>query len=227
MFFSSWLRKHNEKPRTSRRATSTFRPQLEVLEGREVPSTLTVTNNLDTGKGSLRYEIAQAEKSRGRDTIVFAPSLDGQTITLTSGELYITGALTIQGPGANKLTISGHNSSRVFDVALNVNVALSGLTISNGFAVHEGGGIFNLGYLSVSGCVVSANQADYGGGIYNDNTLSVSGCVVSDNTAAFGGAGIFNAVNAPELTVVNSYFSHNTSGNIYGPYTDGGGNSFN
>jgi hypothetical protein len=226
MFFSSWMRKPNAKPRTSRRATASFRPQLEVLEGRDVPSTLTVTNNLDTGKGSLRYEIAQAEKSSGRDTIVFAPSLDGQTITLTSGELYITGALTIQGPGANKLTISGHNSSRVFDVALNVNVALSGLTISNGFAVHEGGGIFNLGYLSVSGCVVSANQADYGGGIYNGNTLSVSGCVVSDNTAAFGGGGIFNAVNAPELTVVNSYFSHNTSGNIYGPFTDDGGNTF-
>src|SRR5262249_23674507 len=141
-----------------------FRPTLEALEDRCVPSTLTVTNNLDSGKGSLRYEIARAEKSAaGKDTIVFAPSLDAQTITLTSGELYITTALTIQGPGASKLTISGDNSSRVFDVALNVNVALSGLTISNGFAVHDGGGIYNLGYLSVSRCVISANQADYGG----------------------------------------------------------------
>jgi hypothetical protein len=41
MFFSSWLRKPNAKPRTVRRATSTFLPQLEVREGRDVPSTLT------------------------------------------------------------------------------------------------------------------------------------------------------------------------------------------
>ncbi|HMF20135.1 MAG TPA: hypothetical protein VKE98_23205 [Gemmataceae bacterium] len=205
-----------------------FRPTLEALEDRCVPSTLTVTNNLDSGKGSLRYEIARAEKSAaGKDTIVFAPSLDGQTITLTSGELYITTALTIQGPGASKLTISGDNSSRVFDVALNVNVALSGLTISNGFAVHDGGGIYNLGYLSVSRCVISANQADYGGGIYNNNTLSVSGCVVSNNLANFAGGGIYNGVNAPELIVSNSLFTNNHADNIYGPYTDEGGNIFN
>jgi hypothetical protein len=220
----SWLRSGKRQGSAPKRPA--FRPRLEALEDRCVPSALTVTNNLDSGKGSLRYQIAQAEKSNGKDTIVFAPSLDGQTITLTSGELYITNALTIQGPGANKLTISGNHSSRVFDVALNVKVALSGLTISNGNAVHDGGGIYNLGFLSVSGCVVSANQAEYGGGIYNGNTMSVSSCVVSNNTASFGGGGIYNGVNAPELTVLDSIFSGNSPDNIFGPYTDGGGNTF-
>src|SRR5262249_60961658 len=65
-------------PRTARR----FRPQLEVLEGRDVPSTLTVTNNLDftiygEPPGSLRYEI---EMAAPRDTIVFDPSPNGTTI---------------------------------------------------------------------------------------------------------------------------------------------------
>ena len=58
MFFSSWLRKQNAKPRTNGRATSAFRPQLEVLEGRDVPSTLTVANSLDDGSaGSLRRNL--------------------------------------------------------------------------------------------------------------------------------------------------------------------------
>jgi hypothetical protein len=93
-----------------------FVPQLETLEDRTVPSTLTVTNNLDTsvaGDGSLRGEIAAAQSG---DTIVFAPSLAGQTVTLTSGELAINKSLDIEGLGVNQLrrcpAISVTTSSR-------------------------------------------------------------------------------------------------------------------
>jgi hypothetical protein len=58
-------------------------PRLEALEDRTVPSTLIVINVLDTGAlgdGSLCGEIAAAQSG---DTINFAPSLLGQTITLT------------------------------------------------------------------------------------------------------------------------------------------------
>ena len=51
-----------------------------------------VTNTLESGKGSLRYEIAHANKNT---TIDFAPSLSGQTITLTSGELVISKNLNL------------------------------------------------------------------------------------------------------------------------------------
>jgi hypothetical protein len=99
-------------------------------------STLTVTNTLDSGKASLRYEIAHAKKN----TIIdFDPSLDGQTITLTSDELAITTGLRIQGPGAGQLTISGGKNWRVFDVIAPDPVVLSGLTISNGVAFTETG----------------------------------------------------------------------------------------
>src|SRR5439155_26805129 len=98
MSFTRWLSNPlGLSPRSVSRkktpaARPTFRPTLEALEDRWVPSTLTVLNNLDSGAGSLRAEIAAAHNS---DTIVFASRLNGQTITLTSGELYIRKNLTI------------------------------------------------------------------------------------------------------------------------------------
>jgi hypothetical protein len=80
MSFFPWLR-NRTSTRTLRRGgfqirptVRRFRPRLEVLEGRWLPSTLTVTNNLDNGPGSLRAEITAANSG---DTIVFAPALKG------------------------------------------------------------------------------------------------------------------------------------------------------
>src|SRR5262245_39851912 len=83
------------------------RPGLEGLEDRTVPSALTVTNLNDSGVGSLRYELAQAQDG---DFVVFAHRLQG-TITLTSGELQVGQNVTIQGPGAGRLTVSGNHAS--------------------------------------------------------------------------------------------------------------------
>src|SRR5215472_7882929 len=74
-----------------------FLPRLDRMEDRTLLSTVTVLNNHDSGPGSLRAAIAAASSGQ---TINFAPSLDGQTITLTSGELDITRSLDIEGPGA-------------------------------------------------------------------------------------------------------------------------------
>src|ERR1700687_2226424 len=88
MSFTHWLSNHlGLSPRHASKCgarlkrAAPFRPCLECLEDRWVPSTLTVLNNLDSGAGSLRAEIAAAHNN---DKIVFAPSLDGQTITLAS-----------------------------------------------------------------------------------------------------------------------------------------------
>ncbi len=218
-----------ERPASKRRARPAqraFRPCLEALEGRWVPSTLTVLNNLDSGAGSLRAEIAAAHSG---DTIVFAPSLDGQTVTLTSGELLIRKNLTIAGPGAGQLAVSGNNASRVFEVTKTVtSVTLSGLTIRNGVAngvglAGEGGGILNHGTLTVSGSTLSSNSAGQGGGILNDATLTVTNSTLSGNSGS-GGGGIHND---GTLTFNGSILSGNVAsfgGGIlnYGPLTVSG-----
>ncbi|MFL6235831.1 MAG: hypothetical protein ACJ76N_22060 [Thermoanaerobaculia bacterium] len=62
-------------------------------------ATFQVINLNDSGAGSLRDAIGQANAAAGADTITFQAGLTG-TITLTSGQLSIIDSVDIQGPGA-------------------------------------------------------------------------------------------------------------------------------
>jgi hypothetical protein len=172
------------KPLTTAAETDgTFTPQ----------ATDTVTTNADSGAGSLRAVIAAAAPG---DTITFSSALNGQTITLTSGEILINESLTITGPGASSLTISGNNSSRIFFINSGT-VSISGLTIASGLAqgarggnsndsggggggAGMGGGVFvNSGSLSITGVTFNSNQANGG----------IAGGLVFDGTGGGGGGG--------------------------------------
>jgi hypothetical protein len=213
MFLLTWLHQRTTGRPPTRRAparkpTPRCRLRIEVLETRDLPSALVVTNALDSGPGSLRAEIAAA---KSHDTIDFAPGLDGQTITLTSGELAIGQNLTIDGPGAGLLTVSGGNASRIFEVdGAKTNVTLTGLTLTQGAGLG-GGAIDNGGTLAVRDCTLSGNSAEGGGAIDNGGTATVQDSTLSGNSSVTSGGAIFNDVGGT-LTVTHSTLSGNSAG---------------
>src|SRR3954454_21040984 len=73
-------------------------------------ATITVTNLNDTGAGSLRQAILDANQNgAGSDDIVFASGLSGAiNVGSTDGSgLYPGTAMNIQGPGAGQITLQG------------------------------------------------------------------------------------------------------------------------
>ncbi len=232
--YRSWLPRWSQARHRTRRSAGPKPPHswlhIEGLEDRCVPST--VTNLDDAGAGSLRQAILDTPAG---GTVDLQPGLTG-TITLTTGELDITQNLTLTGPGADTITVSGNQTSRVFNIAASATVAISGLTISAGERVNDSGaGIANTGTLNLTDITLSDNSVSYnlfgqgaayveGGGIYNTGTLTLTASTLSNNHATGGthesdpmhrtvtvgeGGGIYNA---GTLTVANTTFSGNTAG---------------
>ena len=118
-----------------------------------------VTNTNDSGLGSLRQAIANADSTPGTDTVLFLPAVTG-TINLISGPLELEPTsgnpdptIAIDGPGANVLSISGNYVSRVFEVY--VVTSISGLTITQGSS-NIPGGVYNQSILTLTDCTVTA-----------------------------------------------------------------------
>jgi uncharacterized repeat protein (TIGR01451 family) len=197
-------------------------------------ATVTVTNCNDSGSGSLRGAVGSASAG---DTIAFSVSCPpGSPVVLTSGPITIAENLTISGPGASELAVSGNDASQVFVVDAGVTATISGITIENGAAnagcaagcASSGGGIDNSGSLTLTATTLTGNGANAGcivdcgasgGGIENESTgtLTLTNSTVSDNTAdadcsADCGAAGGGIENLGTLTVTDSTVSGNTSG---------------
>jgi hypothetical protein len=188
-----------------------FRPRLEALEDRCVPSTLTVTSLTDstTDAGCLRLVILRAKDG---DAIQFDPTVRG-TITLAAENPAITilRNVTIQGPGPSGLTIDANGHQFAFEVPRAANVTISGLTLTGAQNPTRGGAVdVSLdATLSVSNCQFLNNQAGVaGGGIMNE------GGVVLVRDSLFQGNSGGNLYNDGALVVSNSSFVANTSGAI-------------
>jgi hypothetical protein len=197
-----------------------------------------VTNTNDSGPGSLRQALADANDG---DTITFAVT---GTIGLTSGELLVDKSIIISGPSANTLAVSRNSTAifRIFHVSPAHTVTIQGVTISNGstfqgFAIG-GAGIWNdHSNLTVNNCVLSGNAVDHqvsGGGISNDAgdsgsaSLTINNSIIAGNnlgasgTANFGG-GIYNyGIHGATLTINNSTISGNQAFQGGGLFNDGG-----
>jgi hypothetical protein len=157
--------------------------------------TFTVSNTNNSGVGSLRQAIDDANNTAGADVIVFDGALANQTITVISPFLVITSDVTINGSGAANLTISGNgtdpnpaNRSRIFWIQ-NGTITIQNLTLADGYAK---GGDGSGGGMGAGGAIfMHEGRQDP-----NNNNNLLSGSidlrlvnVILKNNKAIGGSG--------------------------------------
>jgi predicted outer membrane repeat protein len=209
-------------------------------------ATITINSASDSSTGgdgqcSLREALINANNDiqqsadcaggSGADTINFAASLAGQTITLTSpvGEFTITSDMTINSLAAN-VSVSGNNAVRVFNIqSAAAIVVMNGFRITGGngsgsvgATIADGGAIRNTGNLTLNSMTIETNTARSGGGVYTNgagNRLTVNGGSIRSNTAANNGGGISGSESIVNLTnvTVSGNTATNNGGGIYAP----------
>ncbi|MBO9998673.1 MAG: tandem-95 repeat protein [Cyanobacteria bacterium SID2] len=177
-------------------------------------------SDLSSGDVSLREAIVYLQSG---GTIDFASNLSGGSIVLELGELLVDKDLTITGLGANNLTVSGNNLSRVFNIDdgddnTSIDANISGLTIADGFVPDtnsppdRGGGILSRENLTLSDSIVRDNTSgeEGGGGLFNNRgNLTVANSVITNNNGFILGGGIGSYLGS--LTVSNSTIASNTA----------------
>jgi hypothetical protein len=188
--------------------------------------TLQVTTLADSGPGTLRAAITQANSDRANEYVIdiAAPG----TIALESALPDLNNQIDLEGLGAGTSTVQPDPALsppvRIFTVDAGATVKIAGLRITGGDAGdnNNGGGIDNAGNLTISQSDVSYNSAGYGGGLANElgGTVTVSGSTFTGNVALFEGGGLLNFGTA---TVSDSGFTSNNSASGGGMANESGG----
>jgi hypothetical protein len=196
-------------------------------------ATITVTNLADSGPGSLRQAILDANASPLEDAINFQSGLEGPGARITlSSPLIITGSATnwlrITGPSEfllGRIEVSGNNANPVFVIQSGV-VSIISLRVLQGRAngaFPSGGAIYSSGSsLTLDSVSVTQSSAGLdGGGIFiGAGALTMSNSTVTGNNATRDGGGIALDVNT-SATITNSQISQNQL--LAVNETDGGG----
>ncbi len=194
-----------------------------------------VTNTDDSGEGSLRQAIENANAIAGADTVTFHDLMADavpDVILLTTGELFIRESLTIAGTGADLLTVSGNDASRIFSLLIAGNVTLRGMKLTEGNAIQSnisgaGGAVYcDTTTLLLDAVHVTGNRGDgqAGGlGLYNNSNVTIRDCTIDNNVAegtSLAAGGILHA--GASLNLVNSTISNNRARNSTSTVAAGG-----
>ena len=197
-------------------------PNITVTSPRDATDANPGDGICDDGRGSctLRAAIMEANAFAGKDTITlpegnYVLGISGENEDKAkTGDLDITSDLTINAAGADVTVIDGGGLDRVLHVVFPASLSMSGVTIKGGVITtseHIGGGILNMGILSLESSTISGNAArgddprSQGGGIYNGGDLQVSDVEIVGNSAEIGG-GIANYATA---TIIDSLIEAN------------------
>lgn len=210
---------------------------LALVAGGAQAATITVVDGGDSGGTSatcmLRQAIASitAKATTGtgcfnsgdefgsNDTIVFGNTLTAATITLTLGQLSVSGLaapLTIQGSGQ---TIDANHLSRVL-YAKAATLTVSSLTLTGGSATVGGGIYANNSTVTLTYSAVSGNSASLrGGGVdaNNGSTVTLTNSTFSGNSSTTGNGGGVSALTSSTMKLTNSTVSGNSA------FASGGG----
>lgn len=193
------------------------RPEVMILEGRQLLARILVDNPGDSGAGTLRSAIALANAA------VIPVEIDfhlprGAVIALKTGSLEIsnTAALvSVVGPGADALTVDGGGTDRVLEIDPGARASISGLTITGGSQPSGfvgpfgfGGDVQNQGSLSLTGVTITGGIAFYGGGLNNTGTAVLEHCTITGNQG-FHGGGLRSAGSGAMLSLLDCTFSGN------------------
>ncbi len=190
--------------------------------------------NYSTGNLSFREALKLANDSPvTHDTITFDPTVfaTAQTITLSGGQYNILDAVSIDGPGAGKLTFDANTASRHFNIDVAGNsaneVTIFGVTLTKGMVANvNGGSILNHDEnLTLTNVVLSKNTSTASGGAIalaqSEAGLTIADCTLIQNASAgptnnsLGGGALFVFGNST-VAVVRSTISGNTSTNHAG-----------
>jgi predicted outer membrane repeat protein len=161
-------------------------------------ATLTVTTDSDSGPGSLRSAILEAEVNGEPDTIVFASDY---SILLATQLPTVTTDITIRGNGWDRTIIDGNNPQggmtgvRAFFVDFTGSLTLDGVMVRNCSVANydPGGAVSSRGALRVVNSALRDNAAEraYGGAIVaesQDGSLQLLSTRFESNSAPHGGA---------------------------------------
>lgn len=142
-------------------------------------ATFLVTNTNDAGAGSLRNAVSIAPSG---STIKIDPSLDGQTIYLTSGQIYINKNLEFFGP-PSRIIISTNYSGRAFYIGSTASVSFILFSFHscgyiNSTSVVSGGAMYNTGNVFLRDSDFAFNTSSSlnsveGGAVFNSGTMEI------------------------------------------------------
>ena len=168
--------------------------------GPAAATTFTVTNTNDSGPGSLRQALIDANAAAGADDIAFTVTPPA-TISLLSALPSISGPLTITGLGPSNLTIRRDPGAppgfRIFDIISSAlpAVTITGVTLTGGQPAGDGGAVKCQGAvtLTITDSVISGNQATNGGGIAvaAGTSLTVRRTLIDGNASNGAGGGLY------------------------------------